>query len=63
MNTRLSQQGGQEVKECLSLECKEEESNQSATTPLDKVKEEPGCNIKKEPQDEEPEVRHPYLLA
>ncbi|XP_054270462.1 E3 ubiquitin-protein ligase Bre1 isoform X2 [Macrosteles quadrilineatus] len=53
---RLSQQGVQEVKECSNLECKEEESNQSGTMPLDKVKEEPGTSIKKEPQDEELEV-------
>ncbi|XP_046680680.1 E3 ubiquitin-protein ligase Bre1 isoform X2 [Homalodisca vitripennis] len=59
LNNRLSQQGGVEVKECSSLECKEEESNQSASMPLDKVKEEPSSNIKKEPQDEEPEAEDP----
>lgn len=52
----MSQQGGQEVKECSSIECKEEESNQSASVALDKVKDEPGTSIKKEAQDEEPEV-------
>lgn len=58
LTSRLGQQVTvQEIKEGSSSEsCKEEELSQAANPIIDKVKEEPGLMIKKEPQEEEVEV-------
>lgn len=58
LTARLGQQANaQETKEGSSSEsCKEEDSHQTSNPILDKVKEEPGSLIKREPQEEEVEV-------
>lgn len=57
LTARLGQQTNvQETKEGSSSEsCKEEDSHQTSNPVLDKVKEEPGSLIKREPQEEETE--------